>query len=217
MADGNQAGPKLYFIRHAETAWSLSGQHTGRTDLALTESGEAQAVALAPWLHAVRFAHVLTSPLQRARRTCLLAGLGSTATVEPDLAEWNYGDYEGKLSSEIRMQRPGWDAFRDGCPGGETAGQVSDRADHLIHGLSRLDGNIALFSHGGFGSVLAMRWIGLPVAAGPHLSLDTASLSILAHNAGHPHVRAIALWNAVPAMLRDAAGQKKVFSYERTL
>jgi probable phosphoglycerate mutase len=207
MPDPSQVGPRLYFIRHGETAWSRSGQHTGRTDLPLTEIGEAQAIALAPWLQAVSFAHVLISPLLRARRTCVLTGLGAQATIEPDLAEWNYGDYEGKLTSEIREQRPGWNAFRDGCPGGETPEQVSDRADHLIRSLSTLGGNIALFSHGEFAGVLATRWIGLPVAEGPHFSLDTASLSILGHNPGHPDVRAIVLWNAVPAMLRDAGPQ----------
>jgi probable phosphoglycerate mutase len=205
MPEGNQVGAKLYFIRHGETAWSLTGQHTGLTDLPLTETGEAQAIALAPWLRAIWFAHVLTSPLQRARRTCGLAGLGATAIVEPDLAEWKYGDYEGKLTSDIHEQRPGWSAFRDGCPGGESPEQISDRADRLIRRLCGLGGNIALFSHGEFAGVLATRWIGLPVAQGPHFSLDTGSLSILAHNPGHPDVRAIALWNAVPAMLRDAA------------
>jgi probable phosphoglycerate mutase len=200
--EGEQAGPKLYFIRHGETAWSLSGQHTGRTDLPLTKAGEAQAIALAPWLHAVSFAHVLTSPLERARRTCVLAGLGSGAMVEADLAEWKYGDYEGKRSSDIRQQRPGWNAFRDGCPGGETPDQISDRADRLIQRLCALGGNIALFSHGGFAAVLATRWIGLTVAEGPHFSLDTASLSILAFNPTHPDVRGIVLWNALPAMLR---------------
>ena len=204
MPEGDQVGPKLYFIRHGETAWSLSGQHTGRTDLPLTDTGEIQATALAPWLHSVGFTHVLTSPLQRARRTCILSGLGAAAVVEPDLAEWNYGEYEGKLTSEIRKQRPGWNAFRDGCPGGETPNQVSDRADRLIRRLCRLEGNIALFSHGEFAGVVATRWIGLPVAEGPHFCLDTGSLSILAHNPGHREVRAIALWNAVPAMLHDA-------------
>jgi probable phosphoglycerate mutase len=205
MPEAVPVGPRLYYIRHGETAWSLSGQHTGRTDLPLTETGEAQAVALAPWLSAVGFAHVLTSPLQRARRTCVLAGLGDAAVVEPDLAEWNYGDYEGKRTCEIREQRPRWNAFRDGCPGGEMPDQVSDRADRLIRRLCALGGNIALFSHGEFAGVMATRWIGLTVAEGPHFSLDTASLSILGDNPGHPEVRAVVLWNAVPSMLRDGA------------
>jgi probable phosphoglycerate mutase len=196
------AEPKLYYIRHGETAWSLTRQHTGRTDLPLTEAGEAQARALLPWLGAIEFTHVLTSPLQRARRTCVLAGLGASAIVEPDLAEWNYGDYEGKRSGDIRELRPGWNCFTDGCPGGELPGEISDRADRLIRHLCTLRGNIALFSHGEFAGVLATRWIGLPVAEGGHFSLDTASLSILAHNPSHPEMRAIALWNAVPAALR---------------
>jgi probable phosphoglycerate mutase len=199
------AAAKLYFIRHGQTAWSLSGQHTGATDLPLTETGEAQASALKPWLSDVDFAHVLTSPMQRARRTCVLAGLGAAAAVEPDLAEWNYGDYEGKLSRDIRKQAPGWSVFRDGCPGGESPDQISDRADRLIQRLCALGGNIALFSHGAFAGVLATRWIGLSVAEGAHFSLDTASLSMLAHNPSHPEVRAIGLWNAVPAMLRDGS------------
>ncbi len=127
MAEADPAGPTLYYIRHGETAWSLTGQHTGRTDLALTETGEGQAIALAPWLGAIAFTHVFTSPLQRARRTCALAGLAAAALVEPDLAEWDYGDYEGELSSDIRRRRPGWSVFRDGCPGGESPGQIAGR------------------------------------------------------------------------------------------
>jgi len=194
--------PRLYYIRHGETAWSLTRQHTGRTDLPLTETGEAQARALSPWLSGIEFAHVFTSPLQRARRTCVLAGLGASAVVEADLAEWNYGEYEGKHSNEIRAHRPDWNCFADGCPGGEMPGDVAGRADRLIGHLCTLRGNIALFSHGEFAGALATRWIGLPVAAGAHFSLDTASLSILAQNPSHPEVRAIALWNAVPALLR---------------
>jgi probable phosphoglycerate mutase len=202
MPDADAAGPKLYFIRHGQTAWSLTRQHTGRTDLPLTETGEAQARALLPWLCAVAFTHVLTSPLQRARRTCDLAGLGSAAIVEPDLAEWNYGDYEGKLSTDIHKQRPGWDAFRDGCPGGEMPVDICGRIDRLIRHLCTLRGNVALFSHGEFAGALAARWIGLPIENGSHFSLDTASLSILAENPNHPDMRGITLWNAVPAMLR---------------
>jgi len=205
MPEEDRILPRLYFIRHGETAWSLTRQHTGRTDLPLTETGEAQARALAPWLQRIDFSHVLTSPMQRARRTCILAGLGSSASVEPDLAEWNYGDYEGKLSSDIRKQRPGWNAFRDGCPGGEMPDEIARRANRLILRLCALRGNVALFSHGEFAGVLAARWIGLPVSGGPHFSLDTASLSILAQNPNHPDVRAIALWNAVPPMLPGQA------------
>jgi probable phosphoglycerate mutase len=202
MPEHGGTEPKLYFIRHGETAWSLSRQHTGRSDLPLTENGEAQARALLPWLSAIDFTHVLTSPLQRARRTCVLAGLGAASIVEADLAEWDYGEYEGKLSSDIRKQRPNWNCFVDGCPGGEMPGEISDRADRLILHLCTLRGNIALFSHGEFAGVLTARWLGLAVSEGPHFSLDTASLSILGHNPSHPEIRAIGLWNAVPAMLR---------------
>jgi probable phosphoglycerate mutase len=141
--------------------------------------------------------------MQRARRTCDLAGLGPAAIIEPNLAEWNYGDYEGKLSAEIRSERPNWNAFRDGCPGGEMPAEISARADRLIARLSNLHGNIALFSHGEFAGVFAARWLGLNVADGAHFSPSTASLSILAHNRNHPEIRSIALWNAVPAVLRQ--------------
>ena len=190
---------RLYLIRHGETEWSLSGQHTGRTDLPLTAHGEAEARRLVPWLRHVEFARVLTSPLERARRTCELAGLAAAAVVEPDLAEWNYGDYEGRLSRDIRKERPGWDVFRDGCPNGEMPGQVSDRADRLLAHLCKLEGNIALFSHGQFSRALAAQWIELSVNEARHFSLGTASLSILGFDPSHPEVRVIELWNAAPA------------------
>jgi broad specificity phosphatase PhoE len=190
---------RLYLIRHGETEWSLSGQHTGRTDLPLTAHGEAEARRLVPWLRPVEFARVLTSPLERARRTCELAGLAAAAVVEPDLAEWNYGDYEGRLSRDIRKERPGWDVFRDGCPNGEMPDQVSDRADRLLAHLCKLEGNIALFSHGQFSRALAAQWIELSVNEARHFSLGTASLSILGFDPSHPEVRVIELWNAAPA------------------
>jgi len=193
---------RLHVIRHGQTAWSISGQHTGRTDIPLTTHGEAEARALTPWLHAVKFGHVFVSPLHRAGQTCALTGLAFQSVIEPDLSEWDYGAYEGKLTADIRLGRPDWSPFRDGCPGGEMPDQISDRADRLIARLSQLDGDIALFSHGEFSGVLAARWIGLSVREGPHFPLSTASLSILAHNPVHPETRAIALWNAVPAMLR---------------
>ncbi len=195
----------LYLVRHGQTAWSLSGQHTGRTDIPLTAQGEAEARALAPWLAPVRFAHVLTSPRQRARRTCELAGLGAEAQVVPDLAEWDYGDYEGQVSADIDRARPGWNKFTDGCPGGEQPGDVAARADRLIAQLGTLAGTVALFSHGDFGVVLAARWIGLPVIEAEHFVLGTASLNILGYHPAHPEMRAIALWNAIPAMLAPAA------------
>ncbi len=193
--------PRFWFVRHGETAWSLSGQHTGRTDIPLTAHGEAEAHELGQHLRNIRFSHVLTSPRQRAARTCELAGLGLAAAIEPNLAEWDYGDYEGQLSADIRKGRPGWDIFRDGCPHGEAPAQISGRADRLIARLGALTGNVALFSHGQFGAVLAARWIGLPVADGEHFSLGPASLSILSHNPHHPEVRVIELWNAAPASL----------------
>jgi probable phosphoglycerate mutase len=192
---------RLYFIRHGGTEWSLSGQHTGRTDIPLTARGEDGARRLQPYLQEIKFARVLTSPRQRARRTCELAGLGPVAEIEPDLAEWDYGDYEGRRSEDIRTGRPGWNVFRDGCPNGEAPAEISDRADRLIAGLQAPQGNVALFSHGQFGAVLAARWIGLPVIDGQHFPLGAASLSILGHNLGHPEVRAIELSNAAPGPL----------------
>jgi broad specificity phosphatase PhoE len=194
---------RLYYIRHGETEWSLSGKHTGATDIPLTANGEAGARALAPWLTRLAFTTVLTSPRQRARRTCDLAGLGAGAEVEPDLAEWDYGDYEGRLSVDIRSQRPGWSVFRDGCPGGESPADIAARADRLIARLSGLSGNVALFSHGHFGAVLAARWIGLPVVEGRHFILGVASMSVLAVDARHDDTRVIDLWNAAPARLTD--------------
>ncbi len=196
MIDLHKPLLRLYLIRHGETEWSLSGQHTGRTDLPLTTHGEDEARQLASRLRHIQFARVLTSPRQRARRTCELAGLGAAAETEPDLAEWDYGDYEGKLTADVRKQRPGWNVFCDGCPGGETPGAVFDRADRLIAYLCTLEGNVALFSHGEFACVLAARWIGLAVVKGQHFSVDAASLGILSFNPSHPEVRVIALWNA---------------------
>ncbi len=189
---------RLWFMRHGETAWSLSGQHTSRTDLALTARGEAAATALGQALRGIDFAQVLTSPRLRARRTCDLAGLGANAVIEPDLREWEYGAYEGRTSVDIRAERPGWHIFRDGCPGGEAPADIAARADRLIARLSQCGGNIALFAHGQFGAVLAVRWIGLAVAHGENFPLSPASLSILAHGLHDPSVRTIECWNTVP-------------------
>ena len=186
----------LYLIRHGETTWSLTHQHTGRTDIPLTEHGEEEARQLGNHLSESRFARVFSSPSSRAQRTCALVGLGEDAEIEPDLAEWNYGDYEGGCTADIRKVRPGWNIFSDGCPGGESPGQVSERADRLIARLRKLDGKVALFSHGQFGCVLATRWIGLPVLEGPHFVLGTASLSIFGYDPDHPAVPVILLWNA---------------------
>jgi broad specificity phosphatase PhoE len=154
---------KLYLIRHGETEWSLSGQHTGSTDIPLTAHGEEEARRLVPRLSGTHFSVALCSPRQRAQRICELTGLGAVAQVEPDLAEWDYGDYEGLRTPEIAKERPGWNIFADG--NGELPNQVSVRADRLIGRLEALDGNVALFSHGHFSRVLAARWIGLPTIA----------------------------------------------------
>ena len=191
----------LYLFRHGQTEWSLSGQHTGTTELPLTPQGEDEARALLPWVKEFKLDHVLSSPRQRALRTCELVGLGREVQIEPDLAEWNYGDYEGKRSSDIRRERPNWNIFRDGCPQGEMPAQISDRADRLIGHLDMLRGKVALFSHGHFGLALAARWIGLPVDQGQHLQLSTASMSILSDTPSYPEVRIISLWNATPGRL----------------
>ena len=195
---------RIYTIRHGETEWSLSGRHTGRTDIALTAQGEDEARQLQPYLHGIRFSAVLTSPRLRARKTCVLAGLESEAAIDADLSEWDYGNYEGERSADIRKARPDWNIFRDGCPGGESPAAISDRADRLIARLRGLQGNIALFSHGHFGLVLAARWIGLDVVQGQHFSLSTGSLGVLSNDPRHPEVPVVALWNFTP---RRHAGQ----------
>ncbi len=187
---------RLYLIRHGETEWSLDRRHTGRTDIPLTTNGESEARELGQHLRDIPFAHVLTSPLKRAQQTCALVGLEHVPDIEPDLVEWDYGDYEGKQSVNIRQERPDWNVFRDGCPHGEMPAQISDRADRLIARLRTLQGNIALFSHGQFGGVLATRWIGLAVIEAQHFPLGTASISIFAFDPHHPEVPTIALWNA---------------------
>jgi broad specificity phosphatase PhoE len=191
---------RLYLVRHGETEWSLSGQHTGTTDLPLTTRGEEEARDLIPWLRQIDFDLILTSPRQRARQTCEIALSGRAAEVEPDLAEWDYGDYEGKRSVDIRRNRPDWNIFRDGCPQGETPAQIAERADRLIGHLCAIGGSIALFSHGQFGMALVARWIRLPVVAAEHFQIGTASLSILGFAPSHPDTRVIALWNASPAL-----------------
>jgi probable phosphoglycerate mutase len=191
----------LYLIRHGETAWSLSGQHTGRSDIALTQHGEQQARELQPWLRRIAFARVLSSPALRARQTCELAARGYEAEIEPDLIEWDYGDYEGKRTSDIHQERPHWNIWRDGCPHGETPADVSERADRLGARLRKMRGTIALFSHGQFGCALAVRWVEMPVISGRHLVLAPASVSILTHEAGDPRIPVISLWNARPADL----------------
>jgi broad specificity phosphatase PhoE len=190
--------PRLFLARHGETTWSKEGRHTGRTDVPLSEQGELNARKLGRLMAGVRFSHVLASPRQRATRTCELAGLGAAAQTEADLAEWDYGDFEGLHTAEIQKGHPGWSIFRDGCPGGESPAEVSARADRLIARLRSMEGNIALFTHGHFGRVLAVRWICLPVVDGERLLIDTSSLGILAHEHQDPSAPVIALWNARP-------------------
>jgi probable phosphoglycerate mutase len=186
--------PEVYLARHGETAWTMTGQHTGRTDIPLTGRGERQARSLAQRLTGVAFARVLTSPLSRALRTCELAGFGGQADIDPDLQEWEYGQYEGRRTADIRQARPGWDLFRDGCPGGEAVEAVGARADRVLARLRAVEGNVVVFSHGHFLRVLAARWLGLPAGAARHFVLSTAALSIL----GYEHTRdepALRLWN----------------------
>lgn len=188
------AGMELYYMRHGETAWSRTGQHTGKTDLPLTKHGEAEVRALGELLRGVTFDHVFTSPRQRARRTAELAG-HANAIIEPDLAEWDYGDYDGKKMDEIRVTRPTWDIYVDGCPGGESAEQITARADRLMARWSTLPGRVAAFSHGHFGRVLAVRWIGLPLIMAKHFAINTASYSILDRDPARDHRARIVEWN----------------------
>jgi len=188
---------RLYLVRHGETEWSLSGQYTGRTDIPLTAHGESAAREVGKRLQHIPFAHVLTSPLQRARQTCALAALKPAPEIEPDLTEWSNGDYEGRTSAEIRESQPKWNLFRDGAPNGETPAQISERVDRLIGHLRTLAGSVAIFSHGHLCRVLAARWIGLSVEQSERLLLNTASISILSYAHDCPDEPAIALWNAV--------------------
>jgi broad specificity phosphatase PhoE len=186
--------PCVYLVRHGETAWSASGKHTGRTDIPLTEEGERKARELRERPKSVTFDRVFTSPLQRAARTCALAGFGEAAKLDPDLLEWDYGDYEGRKTSEILVDRPGWLLFRDGGPNGEQPADVGARADRVIARLRAADDRAILFSSGHILRVLAARWLGLEPAAGRLFMLGTASISILCyeHDKDEP---AIALWN----------------------
>jgi probable phosphoglycerate mutase len=190
----NQVLPIAYLARHGETAWTSSGQYTGLTDLPLTERGERNARRLAGRLCGLTFAKVFTSPLQRARRTCELAGFGGVAEIDRNLVEWNYGEYEGRHSAEIHKEHPDWILFRDGCPGGESPSEVGARADSAIKRVRAIEGNVLLFSSGHFLRVFAGRWLGLEPAAGRFFLLSTASLSALSyeHNLSQPAIR---LWD----------------------
>jgi probable phosphoglycerate mutase len=188
--------PIVTLARHGETAWSLSGQHTGRTDLPLTERGEDHARALGGRLCGSSFAAVLTSPSQRAVRTCELAGFGAAAGVEPDLAEWDYGRYEGRRTADILTENPGWQLFRDGCPGGESLSDIGARADRVVARLRAIGGDVLVFSSGHILRVLTARWLGLDPAAGRFVMLGTASLSRIGyeHDLSEPAIR---LWNDI--------------------
>jgi broad specificity phosphatase PhoE len=188
--------PQVYVARHGETAWTLSGQHTGLTDLPLTPRGEANAIRLGERLRGTSFAKVFTSPLQRASRTCELAGFGAAAEGIPDLVEWDYGRYEGLKTVDILEQKPDWDLFRDGCPDGESPAAVSARADRVIARVRGVPGDVLLFSHGHFLRVLAARWLGLDADFGRYLLLNTSAVCVLGyeHNMSEPVIR---LWNDI--------------------
>ncbi len=198
--------PVVYLARHGETAWTISRQHTGVTDLPLTAQGEAEALRLGERLERLTFAAVLTSPLRRAVRTCEMAGFGSAADVEPDLVEWNYGEYEGRTSAEIHAERPDWQLFRDGCPGGESPDQVGARADRVVRRVRAIEGNVLLFSSGHFLRVFAARWLGLEPGAGRYFVLGTASLSAVGyeHDRSEPVIR---FWDETPQEGRSGPAQ----------
>jgi len=192
-----EALPVVYLARHGETAWSIAGRHTGRSDLPVTPSGERNARRLGSRLQGLAFAKVFTSPLQRTRRTCELAGFGAVAEVDDDLVEWNYGEYEGRTSDAIHAERPDWRLFRDGCPGGESPVEVGVRADRVVRRARAMEGNVLLFSSGHILRVLAARWLGLAPADGRYFLLGTASLCALGyeHDLSQPVIR---LWNETP-------------------
>ncbi|MFZ0889277.1 MAG: histidine phosphatase family protein [Candidatus Binataceae bacterium] len=192
--------PVVYLARHGETAWSLSGQHTGLTDLPLTDRGERDARQLGEQLRGRRFARVFTSPLRRTFRTCELAGFGAQAHIDPDLVEWDYGQYEGRRAAEIHVDRKDWQLFRDGCPGGESPGAVAVRADRVVSRVRAVGGDVLIFSHGHFLRVLTARWLGLEPLAGRYFLLSTASLSALGyeHDLSQPVIQ---LWNDLPQLV----------------
>ena len=184
---------KVYLLRHGETEWSLNGRHTGVTDIPLTENGRRIARLLQPILQKEKFALVLSSPLQRARETCELSGLGTVACIDRDLMEWNYGEYESLTTDQIRQAKPNWSIFRDGCPGGESPLQIGARADRIVAKVRAAGGDVALFAHGHILRVLAARWINLSASHGEHFLLDTATLNVLGYYRESP---AFKIWNA---------------------
>lgn len=197
---------RVFAVRHGETEWSLSGQHTGTTNIPLTDNGRRLATRLRPVLATESFSLVLTSPLQRARETCELCGLGGVAALDADLVEWNYGKYEGQTPTQIHATAPGWLIFRDGCPGGETPAEVGARVDRVIARVRAVDGDVALFAHGHVLRVLVARWLGLPPDAGRLFLLDTGTLNILSYYRGMP---ALKTWNAPAFVESDGTGRAK--------
>jgi probable phosphoglycerate mutase len=195
MSQGNE-GPILWLVRHGETEWSRTGQHTGRSDLPLTDKGREQAERLHPLLAPLRFAAVVTSPRQRARETCALAGCGhrpdAAAVVDEDLAEWDYGEYEGITSAQIHSRAPEWSLWRDGCPGGESPEAICARVDRLIDRWGARAGNVALFGHGHVLRLVALRWLAWPLEQGAQLALDTATVGALGYAGGR---RSLLVWN----------------------
>jgi broad specificity phosphatase PhoE len=184
---------QVFLVRHGETEWSLNGRHTGTTDIPLTEHGRQVARLWQPILTKESFSLVLTSPLQRARETCRLAGFGDVANIEPDLVEWNYGRYEGLTTDQIHTAAPGWLLFRDGCPGGEQPGEIGARVDRVIAKVRAVKGDVLLFAHGHVLRVFAARWLDVPPSKGQHFLLDPATLNILSYYRG---TSAIKRWNA---------------------
>jgi len=183
---------QIYLIRHGETEWAKNGQHTGRTDLPLTDAGREQAGFLWPILDELKFAHIISSPLKRALETANIAGLGPRLETEKDLMEWDYGDYEGLTTNQIRDQVPGWSIWTHSCPNGETLDQVTQRVDRVVAKIQSSEGNVVIFSHGHFLRVLVSRWIGLPGSYGSRFLLGTSTLSILGYENGLPVIRT---WN----------------------
>lgn len=202
--------PRLFLARHGDTAWTESRQHTGRTDLPLNERGVERARQLGERLHDFAFARVFTSPLQRASKTCELAGFGAVAQIDPDLVEWDYGRFEGKLTKDILRERPGWEKFRDGCPDGESPQDVAARADRLIAKVCQIDGDVLAFSSGHIIRMIAARWLGLPPRAGRFFFCRPASVGVLGFEHDSRDEPIVCLWNYIaPAAESDQVSVSK--------